>query len=516
MFDMPVKGERSMSRGKVILRRRLRFRDLSLILSACLSLILVLTFGTETAAKIENQHIGAKASVSQVKLPLYFIENRGQLGDKVKFYEKGNGHATFFTDEGVYLSLHRSQKPGHGIRNIAPETQSSAVVRLVPLNANKSAEIVAEDMLKGKVNYLVGNDPRKWMTNLPAFKALVYKEIYKGIDLKFYGNNRQLEYDIIVKPGADPSAIKLSYEGVEGLSVTKDGDLEIALKEGVLTQKRPAIYQVVNGKRIIIEGKFKVHNDKENDDGGPSLLTSLFQSAGLSPSLEKRGEGRFHRNSKLVTEGVRSDIAPQSGSANPKFVYSFEIASYDASNTLIIDPVINFSTYLGGTGDDRGYGVAVDGSGNVYISGYTYSDDFPTTPGAYDTARGSFSDVFVTKTDSQGSELIYSTYIGGSGGEEGNCIAVDAAGNAYVAGYTYSNNFPTTPGAFQTSLPGSYDGFIVKLNSTGSELLYSTYLGGTYTDIIGTIAQFGYGPGNCIRIDSEGNAYVAGYINSNN
>ena len=427
-----------------------------------------------------------KAQVQETygTLPLYFIQNDGQVDEKVRFYEKGSGHGTYFTKEGVYLWL------GSGViaRHEAPEQSPIhfQLIKLIPLNANKNPEIIAVDPQEGKVNYFVGSDPGKWKTNIATYKAVIYKEIYPGIDLKFYGNNRQLEYDIIVKPGADLSKVRFAYEGIEGLRVTENGDLEIILQSpsplvgdgrgagNKIFQKKPVIYQEIDGKRVEVEGRFKVLSENV-------IASEAMQSSPLSPPAgEGRGEGGF--------------------------TYTFELASYDKKYHLIIDPTLFYATFIGGSGRDMSLDIALDNDRNVYIVGVTISADFPTTPGAYDrTYNGAgyynvWGDVFVVKLDATGSSLSYATYIGGSEDDWGSDIALDSDRNAYVTGRTGSTDFPTTAGAYDTTHNGGYaDAFIVKLNAAGSSLSYATFLGGS--------RSMGYG----IALDSDRNAYVTGW-----
>ena len=294
-------------------------------------------------------------------------------------------------------------------------------------NSRKIPEIVGKGMQAGKVNYFIGNNPEKWKTNVPTYEAVVYKDVYKGVDMKFYGNNSQLEYDVIVKPGADPSIPLFSYEGIEGLRVTGNGELEITLDHGTLVQKKPVIYQVIDGKRVEIKGKFKIQQTSRD---------------------KKR-----------------------------RFAYGFDVASYNKKYALIIDPVLAYSTYLGGVHAEYGLGIAVDTSGNAYVTGGTRSTDFPTFFPLQGTYR-EYEDAFVTKIDNSGTRMVYSTYLGGSAWDYCNDIAVDTSGNAYVTGYTISTDFPTVS-PIQGTHAGTKDAFVAKINSSGSSLVYSTYLGGS-------------------------------------
>ena len=423
------------------------------------------------------------------KLPLYFIENKGQVDKVVRFYEKSSDHATFFTKDGVYLSLGRIKKNnvGQGFSpalsnpkglpyEINENETTSQLIKLSLLNANKNPEMVAEDLQEGKVNYFIGKDPKKWKINIPTFKTVLYKEVYKGIDIKFYGNNCQLEYDIVVKPGADPSVVKFAYEGVKSLRVTESGDLEISLADGKITQKKPIVYQEINGKRVKVAGEFKVQSSKLR------ILTS---------NLKTKNSPLVTRNSQLVTA----------------FSYSFQLASYNKSHSLVIDPVLLYSRYLGGSDEDWSYGIAVDSAGNAYLTGTTKSADFPTaSPINKDYSGGSnYGDAFVAKINASGSALVYSTYLGGSNDDIGNGIAVDSLGNAYITGMTKSDDFPTASPIYKDYGGGTNygDAFVTKINASGSALDYSTYLGGSKDDI-----------GNGIAVDSAGNAYITGETKS--
>ena len=423
--------------------------------------------GVEVATK-------AKVQAAYGQLPLYFIQNDGQMDKRIKFYEQGNGHGTFFTKDGIYINLYSAQplavsnnkqeikgpKTASGLLNLG--ALNSERVKLAPLGVNKDPEIIGEGLQEGRFNYIKGKDPSMWKTNIPTYRAVVYKEIYPGMDMKFYGNNRQLEYDIIVKPGADPSMIRLAYEGIESLRLTKLGDLEIILKEGKIIQNKPYVYQDINGKRVEVAGKFKLHD------------------------LQHR------------TDHLQSHI------------YSFEVEAYNVAHTLIIDPTLLYSTYLGGSDSDvlplvccaLDINIAVDGSGSAYVAGSTLSSDFDTTPGAHNETINGLLDGFVTKLNPAGSAIVYSTFLGGSGDDHAHDIALDSSGNAYIVGFTSSGDFPT-PDGFETTFGGVEDGFVAKLNDTGTILLYSTYLGDSEFDTVHDIA-----------VDSLGMAYVVGGTNS--
>ena len=509
--------------------------------------------------------VNASVCASYGKLPLYFIRNDGQMDERVKFYEKGSGHTMYFTEDGVYLSLinkrqeikekgrrgeteehpagsechemeiHRKGAPDKNIRGQAPDAEKgrepqisqiaqivgrsaaslslpdselaaepsklttggsqsatddsaiqnpqSPLVKLIPLGANKHPEIIAEGLQKGKISYFIGNNPKEWRTNIPTYSAVVYKEIYDGIDIKFYGNNRQLEYDIIVKPGTDPSQVRFAYEGVDDLRVNDNGDLEILLTNtkseiqnpesemANIIQKRPYVYQEINGKRVEIEGQFRVLS---------------FESGVKVNETETL-------NAKRQTNNKR----------HPPLVYGFTLAPYDTARTLIIDPLLEYSTYIGGSGSDLGYAIAVDGSGSAYITGYTQSSNFPVVG----TTTGYFTntDTFITKLGTETPiTLAYSTYIGGSNVDYGIWIAVDGSGSACITGYTSSNNFPRV-GTTTAFAGGSYDAFVTKLGVSGDTLQYSTYVGGSGDDI-----------GQGIAVDGSGSSYVVGYTTSSN
>ena len=396
------------------------------------------------------------------KLPLYFIKNKGQIDPKVRFYVKTSGQTLYFTDEGIVFDLFRGEKEaGKGTEGTekGPQTSGVKTERLVFSlgfeNAQKGILIEGLDRQGAGINYFVGNDKSKWKAGISTYKGVVYKGVYKEIDLKVFGNGKDIEYEFIVNPGGDPHDILLTYHGIEGLATNGEGELLLTTAFGELKETRPYIYQEIEGKRAV-DGSFQIRR-------------------------------------------------PAGQSQTQKFSYGFQIASYNPSFSLIIDPTLSYSTYLGGNSFDNGYGIAVDGSGNAYVTGNTASTNFPTQNPYQGTYAGGSYDAFITKLDLSGNALTYSTYLGGSGSDYGYGIAVDSSGNAYVTGFTQSTNFPTQNPYQGTYAGGNSDAFITKLDLSGNALTYSTYLGGSGSD-------YGYG----IAVDSSGNAYVTGFTQSTN
>src|ERR1700682_728726 len=465
-------------------------------------------------------------SESYGKLPLSFEANVGQTSSQVKFLSRGQGYTLFLTPSGeAVLALRKSVpkrdplKPTALVSMPAPPipdaTGPLAIVRMKLVGANAKPRVEALDELSGKANYLIGNDRKKWRTNVPLYAKVRYREVYPGVDLVYYGNQRQLEHDFIVAPGADPRSITLNLAGAEKLSLDPQGALVLAVKDGELRMDKPRIYQEVDGARREISGGYVLKSAYQVGfqiaayDATRLLIIdpTLFYSTYLGGNSTDVGQGI------AVDAAGNAYVTGYTTSINfPTTVGTFQTAnggSYDAFVTKLnptgTAPLV-YSTYLGGSNFDLGYGIAVDNLGNAYVTGYTCSSNFPTTPLAFQTALQSFCDAFVTKLNPAGSAPLYSTYLGGNSADFGQGIAVDSTGSAYVTGYTYSSNFPTTPGAFQTTFAGGYHAFVTKLNPTGTApLVYSTYLGGNSTDV-----------GQGIAVDSAGNAYVTGVTCSTN
>jgi hypothetical protein len=387
-------------------------------------------------------------------LSLSFEDNRGQAEHQVDFRARGNGTTFFLNYSGVAIVLRRgvanpvSLSTGvlRSIRHRPQTTPATMQMKLV--GADARARALKAEPLQGRSNYLIGRDPKLWRTNIPNYGKVSYTNVYPGIDVTYYGNRRRLEYDFMVKPGANPSVIAVEFVGAEKVEVDSDGNLRLRLGDREIVQRKPFIYQEADGVGRAVSGRY------------------------VSKGGNKVG---------------------------------FEIGNYDAKKLLVIDPVLVYSTYLGGGGDDQGIGVALDASGKAYVTGVTSSTDFPVTNGAAQATKAAASDIFITKLNATGTAALYSTYIGGSGNDEGLGIAVDLAGGAYVTGFTDSTNFPVTQGSVQTTRGGGTDAFVLKLNSVGTGLSYSTYLGGD-------LDEEGYG----VAVDTSGNTYAAGVTDSAN
>ena len=389
------------------------------------------------------------------QLPLSFEANVGQTDPQVDFISRGSGYTLFLTPHEAVLALRASSgAPTTGAAQNKNESTATAVLRMKFIGSETKPPVTAQEELPGKVNYLTGKDPNRWRTGISTYAKVAYQNLYPGVDLVYYGNQRQLEYDFVVRPGTDPQIIALSFEGADRLKIDAQGELVLHAGGGEIRQRKPFIYQEVNGVLREVAGGYKL---KDRNTVG------------------------------------------------------FQLADYDASRPLVIDPVLVYSTFLGGTTNDEGRDIAVDASGNAYVTGSTqqliFPIDFPTTVGAFDTTHNGNQDAFVTKLNPTGSALVYSTFLGGSNDEFGHGIAVDSSGSAYVTGITNSGNFPTTVGAFDATLDGigTFDAFVTKLNPAGSALVYSTFLGGVNSE-----------SGNGIAVDTSGSAHVTGSTGSDN
>jgi hypothetical protein len=464
----------------------------------------------------------ARVSETYGKLQLHFEANRGQTNKDVRFLSHGPGYSLYLTSSEAVLVLARPD-PGEKKRDAgstlgrgAQTPVKSVALRMSLVGAAPKPPVSGLEEQPGKANYFIGKDPAKWRTNVPTYARVHYRDVYPGIDLLYYGNQRQLEYDFVVAPGGDPKKIVLGFKGADKLEIDAQGDLMLRAPGGDIRQHKPIIYQNIDGSRREIAGAYvrkganRVGFHVAAYDASQPLIIDPVLSystylggsrSDLGTSIAVDADGNAY-----VTGSSQSSDFPTSAGA---FQTSFGGGNADAFVTKLnpTGSAIVYSTYLGGSGLDAARRIAVDAAGNAYVVGPTGSSDFPTTPGALQTTfGGGYSDAFVTKLDPTGSALVYSTYLGGTNQDDGSGISVDADGNAYVTGFTVSTNFPTTTGAFQTAFRGGYgDAFVTKLDPTGSALVYSTYLGGTDSDGLGN---------NWITVDASGNAYVTGYTES--
>ena len=434
----------------------------------------------------------AAPAVRWGNIPLSFEPNTGQTSPEVQYLARGSSYT-------VYLGCGETVLTG---RNQPP-------LRTKFAGANLSARLTGEAPQSSTSNYFLGSNPAQWRASVPNYARVRYTDVYPGVDLVYYGKDGDLEYDWIVSRGADPGRIRMVFEGTEQVRIDRHGDLVVGGGDHEYRNKRPAIYQEVDGKRVAVAGRWTLHGREGrfrigNYDHGkelvidPPLIYSTYHGGnGLDYAYAIAVDSI---GNTYVTGGTGSTNFPpagplQSGLRGTEDAFVTKI-SPNGSTRL-------YSTFLGGGGPDEGRGIAVDVQGNAYITGSTGSLDFPTKNAIQGTTGGS-GDAFLAKLNPSGSALVYSTYLGGSAQDTGTGIAIDAAGNAYVVGSTFSADFPTR-NPFQSAKGSQEDAFVAKINSAGSAWLYATYLGGNNVD-----------EGNGIAVDAAGNAYVTGYTASTN
>jgi hypothetical protein len=434
---------------------------------------------------------GTRASQVQPKNPTLskavFIENMGQFDPKVKFQVKIGSQAVWLTSEGIVFDTAR---PAAAEKVVTADPKTSDAANALPpfeLNAKPKSRTIdrlvfSEDFVgasccskvegknpqPGVYNYFHSGNPKEWRTNVRGYAEVVYHDVWAGIDLRIFGNGPDLEQEIIVQPGGDLSNVQISYQGIIGLTIAKDGSLDVETAFGKLRETEPQIYQEIAGKQVTVEGRFKLTGRES---------------------------------------------------------YSFQVGPHATQLALVIDPTLLYSTYLGGSAGNNVYtannevatGIGVDASGNAYVTGYSTSTDFPTTPGSFQPSVSSngADHIFVTKLNVTGSALVYSTYLGQAG--QASAISVDSSGRAYITGWT-SPPFPTTPNAYaptcglSNSSGFKLDFFVTELAPAGDQLLYSSCF-----NISGDVAYgalYGYYP-KAITVDQQGRAYIAGGASPN-
>jgi hypothetical protein len=418
----------------------------------------------QTPLASSNSGMSAQGKIGG--LPLTFELNQGQVNSQIKFLSRRAAYSTFLTADGMTLAL----RPSNLTPSAVKQGAGHSILQLKLNGSVKNPVIIGEDQQPGIVNYFIGANPAKWLTNIPTYGKVRYKNVYPGIDLVYYGSHRQLEYDFEVFPGADPSKIQFEIKGASHIELDHEHNLVVSIGKDHLTFANPNIYEVLGDHHVPVTGNY------------------------------------------TITDSTH---------------LGFQIEQHDATKALVIDPVLIYSTYLGGSGDDEARAIKVDSAGDIYVAGYTYdSTDFPLatsgpppagSPHALVAKLNHSTDlpfatsgpppaasphVFVAKLDPTGSTLLYTDFIGGSNQDYGYALALDASDNVVVTGTTSSYDFPVV-NAYQATYPGSSNGFLTKLSSDGSTLLYSTYLGGNGIDIPSSVA-----------VDYNNDVVVAGYTSS--
>ncbi|HXW90083.1 MAG TPA: SBBP repeat-containing protein [Terriglobales bacterium] len=454
------------------------FAALALLLSLA---VFALQFGAKVSPGKQSRTAGLDPGLADrqrfltsfAHLPLIFEANQGQTDPRVRFLARGSGYALFLTAQSAVLAL---QDAADRSRHSAPQ---AAVLSMELVHSNPGADIKGNEKLPGKSNYFLGNDPAQWHANIPQFARVRYADVYPGIDLIYYGNQGRLEYDFEVAPGSDPGLVKFRFGGREPVAIAANGDLEIKLAGGEVRLEAPRVYQRIGEQQRPVQGRFELHGQHE--------------------------------------VGIR-------------------LGAYDRGHALVIDPVLTYSTYLGGNGNEGcsvilGTGlplsgcpaVAVDPATNAYIAGSTTSVDFPLGSSPFQSSLRGTANIFVTKFNSFANTLEFSTYLGGNGTDYTAGVGVDSATDVLVGGTTTSTNFPTTTSTYCTSVASEFKSFctlafqtspasahphafVSKLDPTGEVLFYSTYLSGNGTEIAS-----GFAVG-----ESDQNAYIIGTTTSSN
>ncbi|HLZ41523.1 MAG TPA: SBBP repeat-containing protein [Candidatus Sulfotelmatobacter sp.] len=533
--------------------------------SLCLAAFLLLALPSKvtkpaslTAPAVQSSQAklaGSQLAAQYAQIPLAFERNQGQTDARVKFLSRGHGYTVFLTSDEAVLEF---RKPAAVPSFAAPRSTGNlqtGVVHMKLVNASAEPAIAALDQLPGISNYFVGRDPRGWHSGVANFARVKYRNVYPGVDLVYYGNQGQLEYDFVLQPGANPEEIRLELLGLDQTGeqhaplLDATGAVIAETSAGDVRLHKPVIYQrTQSGDTRQIDGHYRLLADHHLgfEVSAYDKTRELVIDPVLTYASYLGGSGADAHDSVSVTSDSSGNTYVASGTMSADFPVTAGayqggyaggpgicnqgdsfcgdafVTKINPSGTAII-----YSTYLGGTDSDYAYGLAVDGSGNAYVTGLTRSTDFPITAGAFQPVFGGApatcddyvcGDVFVTKLNATGSALVYSSYLGGSNNEHAEAITIDGLGDAYVTGDTGSTNFPITPGAFQTQFTGTdtcagisgateacHVAFLSKVNPTGIQLVYSTYLGGSSGD-----------GGGGVVVDRSGRASVSGGACSSN
>ncbi|UCC81033.1 MAG: SBBP repeat-containing protein [Candidatus Zixiibacteriota bacterium] len=475
---------------------------------------------------IPDSDIGAnnRAIRNFARQPIGFIENRGQFEAGVCFQASRPG-VTFRFQRNEFSYIFEVNEASN---NEYPAIPGKKYYREMPVISNPPCEreiiqitarlmgsnpdpvVLSGEKAPGRVNYFIGNDPNSWITDIPLYSDIVYSEIYPLTDLRFSGDSRSLKYEFILNPGADLSLIEVQYDGIEEISITPSGELCIKTRFGEIYEKPPYIYQTINGIKKSISGQFRLTGVNTfgfslNEDYYKNF--QLIIDPELSYSTYLGGSGQDWAHDITLDPERNIYITGFSGSANYPTAEPYS-GTMNGSGDIIISKLsasgdsLIYSTFLGGSSYDWATGIRLDGSGNMYITGITYSSDFPTVNAYDDSFNGGDYDAVVCKLSADGDSLLYSTFLGGSDYDDADCIDVLQDGSAYICGTTQSPNFPTL-NAYDSSLTGTMDAFVTRFTQAGDSLVYSTFLGGGSDE---------YGQG--IAVDKEGNAYISGQTTS--
>ena len=480
--------------------------------------------------------------------PLSFEPNRGQMEGGAQFIARGAGY---------HLEL-----DGSGSKMVLRSGGKSAELRTVLLGSNTKVELRGDAALPGHSAYFRGNDRSRWITGIPTYRQVKASGVYPGIDVVYHGNQSQLEYDFVVHPGANPARIHLQFDGATGLRTDSEGNLIVATAAGDLVEHRPVMYQTIAGVRQSVAGSFRVTGRNQagftvgqydadqtltidpvlvyssflggldtdeghaiaTDSSGNTYMVGITFStkAGDSDVLLRKispdgtttiyiadlgGSDNDYGNGIGVDVNGFVTIGGRTRSTDFPVANAFQTQNYGVNNAFVarIDPAATtliYSTYIGGSNDDRGYALTLDRQGSAYLTGIVTSDDFPASNGAFQRSRRGGTDAFVCKFALDGT-AVYATLLGGQSDDTANGVAVDANGNAYVVGDTASDGFPQANAPFQHSRHGGLDGFVSEISADGTQLLFSTFIGGSGDDSCGGVA-----------VDLAGNVYVVGSTTS--
>ncbi len=447
---------------------------------------------------IQTQRIqNLEEAISFGEIPLYFIPNAGQVDKRALFYSRTREYTLWCTHTGLVFD----SMAGNGLRTVST----------LHFQGAQRAEVVPKNMADYSVSYFKGKNQAEWNPGIQTSRAVLYKGLYKNIDLKLYGNKNQLEYDWIVEKGGDPSQIQFAFDGVKNISISETGDLIVEAAGGQLVHTKPYAYQNIEGEKKELEVSFAEIEkntygfvlgdyDPEYDLFIDPLLVFIYATYLGGAELDQAWDITVDSEGLAYITGftASNDFPTTSGAYNPSHNGAMDVfvTKFNKTGTDLV-----YSTFIGGSSSDWSYGIAVDADGFVFIAGATASADFPIKGGAYDTLYNGGTDAFVAKLNKNGSDLMLSTFIGGSDEDTGYDVVLGADGAIFITGSTDSADFPTTKGADDQVFGGFFDGFATKFDSEASKLIYSTYIGDEYLEEL-----FG------IAVDEAGAAYVTGYI----